>query len=97
MTPEEIGAAISPTTIALGALGLALVLAFIRLARGPFLPDRVVALEVIAMLAVGIILTYAIESDQRVFMDVAIVMALITFLGTIAFARYMEKGERRDD
>ena len=69
----------------------ALFLAFIRLARGPSLPDRVVALDLMSVITVGIIATYAIDVDQRVFLDAAIVVALIAFLGTVAFAQYVER------
>ncbi len=67
-------------------LSVALFLAFVRLVRGPSLPDRVVALDLIAALTVGFIAVYAIDTGERVFLDVAIVVALITFLGTVAFA-----------
>lgn len=68
------------------------VLAFARLVCGPSLPDRVVALDLIATLVMGIIATYAIAAGLPVFLDVAIVVALIAFLGTVAFAHYVEKG-----
>jgi multicomponent Na+:H+ antiporter subunit F len=79
-------------TAVLVILVLALVLAFVRLARGPSLPDRVVALELIAAISVGIISVYAVATGQPVFLDAAIVLALVSFLGTVAFARYIEKG-----
>jgi multicomponent Na+:H+ antiporter subunit F len=72
-------------------LGVALLLALARLVRGPSLPDRVVALDLMAAQTVGIICTYAIGTNQRVFLDVAIVLALIAFLGTVAFAQYLER------
>jgi multicomponent Na+:H+ antiporter subunit F len=78
------------TMLSVGAL-----LAFIRLVRGPSLPDRVVALDLIATLVMGIIATYSVAAGQPVFLDVAIVVALIAFLGTVAFARYLEKGTLR--
>lgn len=74
-----------------GMLILALFLVFTRLVRGPSLPDRVVALDLTAILTAGIICVYAIDTNQPVFLDAAIVLALITFLGTIAFARYLER------
>ena len=79
-------------SIALVLLSSALCLAFYRLARGPSLPDRVVALDLIATISVGFIAVYSIMTKQPVFLDVAIVLALIAFLGTVAFARYVEKG-----
>jgi multicomponent Na+:H+ antiporter subunit F len=79
-------------SIALVLLSSALFLGFYRLARGPSLPDRVVALDLIGTISVGFIGVYSIMTNQPVFMDVAIVLALIAFLGTVAFARYLEKG-----
>lgn len=70
----------------------ALLLSFIRLVIGPSIPDRVVALDLIAAISVGICTVYAIETDQPGLLDVAIVLALISFLGTIAFAKYVERG-----
>lgn len=78
-------------TSALTMLSVALLLAFVRLARGPSLPDRVVALDLVSILAAAIAATYAVAAAQAVFLDVAIVLALISFLGTVAFARYVER------
>jgi multicomponent Na+:H+ antiporter subunit F len=78
--------------IALALLSSALFVAFFRLARGPSLPDRVVALDLISTISVAIIAVYTIITDTPVLLDVAIVLALIAFLGTVAFARYLEKG-----
>jgi multicomponent Na+:H+ antiporter subunit F len=73
---------------------LAMFLAFARLLRGPSLPDRVVALDLIAVISAGFMTIYAIDTGQRVFLDTAIVLALITFLGTVAFAQYLERRAR---
>ncbi len=81
--------------VVLAMLSVALFLAFARLVRGPSLPDRVVALELIATLVVGVIAAYEILTDQPVFLDVAIVLTLLAFLGAVAFARYIEKGALR--
>ena len=77
--------------IVLGLLALAAVLGFVRLLRGPSLPDRVVAFDLLATVAVGISAVYAMAHDQPVFLDVAVVIALISFVGTVAFARYIEE------
>ncbi len=69
----------------------ALLIALYRLVRGPSLPDRVVALDLIAIITVGILSLYAITTNHPVFLDAGIVLAMIAFLGTIAFARYLEK------
>ena len=79
--------------ITLGILILAMFLAFMRLVRGPSLPARAVALDMMGSLAVGSIAVYSVATGQPIFLDVAIVLALIGFLGTVAFAYYIEKGE----
>jgi multicomponent Na+:H+ antiporter subunit F len=77
--------------VVFGMIGVALLLVFVRLARGPSLSDRVIALDLIAVLAVGLIAMVAFAADQAVFLDAAIVLALVAFLGTVAFARYLER------
>ena len=71
-------------------LVLGVVMAFIRLLRGPNLPSRVIALDMMAVLGIGIIVVYAVVTDQPVLIDVGAVMALVSFLGTVAFAAYVE-------
>ena len=71
----------------------AMLLALLRLVRGPSLPDRVVALDLFAMISVGFITALAVATDQPLYIDEAIVLALIAFLGTVAFAYFIEKGE----
>lgn len=85
---------VTTETIAFLMLTIAMALAFARLVRGPTLPDRVIALDLFAILSTGFLTVYAIDSEQRVFLDVAIVLALIAFLGTVAFALYMERRAR---
>lgn len=89
MSIPDISSAAS--SIALAMLSVALLLAFIRLARGPTLPDRVVALDLISILTAGSAAVYAVAAEQPVYLDVALVLALISFLGTVAFARYLER------
>lgn len=72
-------------------LGLAFLLSFLRLLLGPSLPDRVVALDLMATIGIGLIAAYAIATDQRILLDVAVVMALLSFLATIAFAYFVGK------
>lgn len=95
MNLDELGILTFTSYLVLGMLTVAMFLAFYRLVRGPSLPDRVVALDLIVMLTVGYITVYDIATDLAVFLDVAIVLALLSFLGTVAFARYVEKGATR--
>jgi len=65
-----------------------------RLMAGPTLPDRVVALDLVATLCVGVIALVSIQTSQPMILVVAIVIALVMFLGTAAFAMYIEKRAR---
>jgi multicomponent Na+:H+ antiporter subunit F len=82
---------VASVTLALACAGLSMFLAFARLARGPSLPDRVVALDLIGTLAVGVIAAYDILTEEPILLDAATVVALVAFLGTIAFARYVQR------
>lgn len=91
MTFGDFGVYTTSVNLLYGMLGVAFYLALVRLINGPSLPDRVVALDLLSALSVGAIGVYAIATNQHVFLDVAIVLALITFLGTVAFAQYVER------
>ena len=73
------------------ALGLAFVLSIARLLRGPSLPDRVVALDQCAYVLIGFSVTTAITTQHPAMINVALGIGLFAFLGTIAFARYLER------
>ena len=77
--------------VILPLLILGLIFAFVRLLKGPSLPSRVIALDMMLFLGIGIIVIYAVVTDQPVFIDVASVLALVSFLGTVAFAEYVER------
>jgi multicomponent Na+:H+ antiporter subunit F len=79
-------------TAALALVGAAVLLAFVRLVRGPDLANRVVALDLLSVLGVGIAAAAVVRAGDEVYLDVALVLALIAFLGTVAFARYAEGG-----
>ena len=75
-----------------GVIAAGMVLGFVRLVWGPTLPDRVVALDALAMLGIGALVLVAVATGQAVLLDIALAMALITFLGTIALAMGLERG-----
>jgi multicomponent Na+:H+ antiporter subunit F len=79
--------------LTLATLGVALIVAFIRLVKGPTLPDRIVAMDLFGVLVVGVIVVLAGWSGVRATLDAAIVIALVGFLGTIAYATYVERGD----
>ena len=80
------------TQFALITMGLALLVAVLRLVRGPTLPDRVVAMDPIGVLAVGFIVVLAGSTHVRATLDGAIVIALVAFVSTVAYGTYVERG-----
>ena len=80
-----------PFLIALTMLVVAAGLTFIRLAKGPTLPDRVIAIDLIGVVLVCMLVLMAGVTAQQAFLDVAMVIALISFVGTVAYARYIER------
>lgn len=82
--------------VILPILILSTVITFIRLFKGPDIADRVIALDLIITTGIGIITVYSITTSQEIFLDVAMILALIAFLGTIAFAYYLEKQDYND-
>ena len=73
----------------------AIVLAFVRLAKGPTMPDRVVALDMMTVLIVAFCGLFGIFTAVPAFLDVALIVALIGFLATVALARFAERREAR--
>ena len=86
MSPAALAAA------ALALLGASVLLVLVRLGRGPDLANRVVALDLLSILGVGIASAAAVVSGDAVYLDVALILALIAFVSTVAFARYAERG-----
>ncbi len=62
-----------------------------RLLMGPSLPDRIVVMDLVASLVIGLIATYIMLTGKTVYLNVAVVIALLVFMGTIAFAKYLYK------
>jgi multicomponent Na+:H+ antiporter subunit F len=75
----------------LAVIGLSIAGALLRVLWGPNLADRVVALDLVAYLAMGFLSAYAVLTGEDTFIDVALVLGLLAFLGTVAVARYIER------
>ncbi len=80
--------------VALAVCGATVLLAVVRLVRGPSLADRVVALDLLSAVAVGVTAAWSVAADDPTYLDVALLVALVAFLGTVAFAAYAEEGGR---
>jgi multicomponent Na+:H+ antiporter subunit F len=79
--------------VASAMLAVAAGLTFIRLLKGPTLPDRVIAIDLIGVLMVCILVVTAAATAQQALLDVAMVVALISFVGTVAYSRYIERSQ----
>lgn len=70
-------------------LGLAAVLVLVRMWRGPTLADRILALDSLTTLGVGLIAVFAVHAGLALYLDLAIALALVSFVSTAALARYL--------
>jgi len=80
-------------TFALTALGLALLLAFGRLLRGPAAQDRVLAFDLITVLGLLVVLLLSIRYGSSLYLEAALLMALPGFIGSSALAKFLLRGE----
>jgi len=78
--------------VLLGIALFGLVLSVIRLIKGDSIESRVVAIDVITTISAAIIVIYAFISNNGLFLDVALVYGLLSFVGVVAIARYLEGG-----
>ncbi len=70
--------------------GIAFLLALGRFIKGPTAADRVVAFDVLTVISITFIVFSALIEERGIYLDVALVYALLSFLGVIAIARYLE-------
>ncbi len=85
--PETIISAAA--AIALFLMCAAFFLTAFRVVRGPTLPDRIVALDMLVAIAIGFIAVIAIRTGFSLYIDIAIALGLVGFLATVAFARFV--------
>ncbi|MBX3146942.1 MAG: hypothetical protein KF785_09215 [Gemmatimonadales bacterium] len=75
----------------------ACVLVVIRVVRGPSAADRIVGLDMLGSLGVSAAAVAVIASGSVAFIDIALGIALVGFLGTVAFGAFMERGTLQDE
>ena len=76
---------------------LSLAIAFIRLAKGPTLADRVVALDMMTVTIIAVCGVVVVGTGEAALLDVALVLALVGFLATVALARFAERRDARQE
>jgi multicomponent Na+:H+ antiporter subunit F len=78
--------------IAVGIMTLAMLLAMVRFVKGPSVVDRVVAFDSLTISSLVVISVIAMMSNRMIYFDVAIVYGLLSFIGVIVVAKYIQKG-----
>ncbi|GAF11801.1 Na(+) H(+) antiporter subunit F [Bacillus sp. JCM 19045] len=85
---------------ALVLFALAIGIAAYRIIKGPSMPDRVVALDVIGVNLISVAAVVSIVLDTRAFLEVILIVGILAFISTIAFSKFIERGviiERKRD
>lgn len=85
---------------ALVLFGIAILITLVRLILGPSLPDRVISLDMIGVNLISGIAIISILLGTKAFLEVILILAILTFMSTIAFSKYIERGvfiERKRD
>lgn len=77
-------------------IGISIVLAVVRLIRGPGVVDRIVALDLMAGLSIGLTVLLALRYRESAYLNIALCLAFIAFIGTVALARYLERAGNHD-
>jgi multicomponent Na+:H+ antiporter subunit F len=76
----------------LAIVGLSIFLCLLRILKGPTAPDRAVALDTVATITTALLVFWGFIFQRYVYLDVALVYAVLTFIGSVAIARFLEKG-----
>ena len=78
------------TTVCLVLLGIAILLILIRIIRGPTLADRILGLDTLTLLGVGVVGVISVRSGVLAYVDVAVALAFVSFVSTAALSRYLQ-------
>ncbi|AGF26455.1 Na(+)/H(+) antiporter subunit F1 [Bacillus sp. NEAU-CP5] len=79
--------------LSLGIMAVSTLLYVIRVMKGPTIPDRVVALDGIGINLIAMTALVSILLNTSAFLDIILLLGILSFIGTIAFAKFLEKGE----
>ncbi len=83
---------ISMLTLSLTFMVLAIIPCIYRIIKGPSIPDRVIALDAMTTVIVVMLGIYSFDQGSVFFMDVALVLSIIAFVGTVTIAKYLDEG-----
>lgn len=77
---------------ALIILSLAILGCMYRLVKGPSMADRIMSLDTVGINLLAMIAILCMIQETRAYMDIILLIGILTFIGTTAFARYLERG-----
>jgi multicomponent K+:H+ antiporter subunit F len=79
--------------LSLALVALSMALCFLRLALGPTLPDRILALDTLYINGIAFVVVFGVRSASSIYFEVALLVAMFGFVGTVAFAKYLLRGD----
>lgn len=79
--------------VALGCVGLAMLLSFARLLIGPSRADRILALDTIVINTIALIVLYGMWQGTMMYFEAAVLLAMVGFVGTVAYCKFMLRGD----
>jgi len=81
--------------IAIGIISVSTLLTLVRFLKGPSLPDRIISLDVFSANLLAVLAIYSVLAEEKSYLNVALIMSLIAFVGTMTFAYYLV--QKRDN
>jgi multicomponent K+:H+ antiporter subunit F len=79
--------------ITLVVVAVSMLLCFVRLAAGPTLPDRILALDTLYVNAIAFLVVFGVRVHTAVHFEAALLIAMMGFVGTVALAKYLMRGD----
>jgi multicomponent Na+:H+ antiporter subunit F len=79
------------TYVVMPIISISILLVFLRLLKGPTIEDRIVAFDILTSIAIAFLSVFAVKTNETTIIDIGIILALLAFLGTVAFAYYLER------
>ncbi len=77
---------------ALAVISLSVLGALYRVLRGPSMPDRIIALDLIGIQLLSIVAIVSVMLRSESYSDIILLIGIVAFLGTVAFAKFIERG-----
>jgi len=71
---------------------LAIILSLTRAIKGPTAPDRVVGVDIMVTITIALMVLLGVFFERKIYLDVALIYAVLSFVGVIAVARYLDRG-----